>query len=79
MLISDGKSVKENATGQFDLSKLDYTKCSVEVYDYAQNKTSVKVTEATTGEYKEPTGPAKGDTTIPTVMVTGPEFFKSIK
>jgi lactocepin len=74
VLISDGKAVKENTTGQFDLSKLDYTKCSVEVYDYAQNKTTVKVTDATTGEYKEPTGPAQGDATIPTVMVTGPEF-----
>jgi lactocepin len=75
VLISDGKAVEENATGKFDLSKLDYKKCSVEVYDYAQNKTSTKVTEATTGEYKEPTGAAQGDTTIPTVMVEGPEFF----
>ena len=75
MLINDGKAVEENATGKFDLSKLDYKNCSVEVYDYAQNKTSIKVTEGTTGEYKEPTGPAEGDTTIPTVMVTGPEFF----
>ncbi len=54
---------------------MDYKNCSVEVYDYAQNKTSIKVTEGTTGEYKEPTGAAEGDTTIPTVMVTGPEFF----
>ncbi|WP_346962122.1 cell wall-binding repeat-containing protein [Clostridium sp.] len=75
VLINDGKAVEENATGKFDLSKLDYKNCSVEVYDYAQNKTSIKVTEGTTGEYKEPTGPAEGDTTIPTVMVTGPEFF----
>ncbi|MEW8995546.1 cell wall-binding repeat-containing protein [Clostridium sp.] len=75
VLISDGKAVEENATGKFDLSKLDYKNCSVEVYDYAQNKTSIKVTDGTTGEYKEPTGPAQGDTTIPTVMVTGPEFF----
>ncbi len=75
VLISDGKAVEENATGKFDLSELDYKKCSVEVYDYAQNKTSIKVTEATTGEYKEPTGAAQGDTTIPTVMVEGPEFF----
>ncbi len=75
VLISDGKAVEENATGKFDLSKLDYKKCSVQVYDYAQNKTSLKVTEATTGEYKEPTGAAQGDTTIPTVMVEGPEFF----
>lgn len=75
VLISDSKAVEENATGKFDLSKLDYKKCSVEVYDYAKNKTSIKVTEATTGEYKEPTGAAQGDTTIPTVMVEGPEFF----
>ncbi len=75
VLISDGKAVEENASGKFDLSKLDYKKCSVEVYDYAQNKTSIKVTEATTGQYKEPTGEAQGDTTIPTVMVEGPEFF----
>ncbi|MGN9163548.1 cell wall-binding repeat-containing protein [Clostridium sulfidigenes] len=75
VLISDGKVEEENATGKFDLSELDYKKCSVEVYDYAQNKTSIKVTEATTGEYKEPTGAAQGDTTIPTVMVEGPEFF----
>ncbi|MFR1709301.1 MAG: cell wall-binding repeat-containing protein [Clostridium sp.] len=75
VLISDGKAVQEKATGEFDLSKLDYKKCSVEVYDYAQNKTSIKLTDGTVGEYKEPTGPAEGDTTIPTVMVTGPEFF----
>ncbi len=75
VLISDGKAVEENATGKFDLSKLDYKKCSVEIYDYAQNKTSIKVTEATAGEYKEPTGAVQGDTTIPTVMVTGPKFF----
>lgn len=75
VLISDGKAIQENATGKFDLSKLDYKTCSVEVYDYAQNKTSIKVTDGTVGEYKEPTGAAQGDTTIPTVMVKGPEFF----
>lgn len=75
VLISNGEVVEENATGKFDLSELNYKECSVEVYDYAQNKTSIKVTEATTGEYKEPTGAAQGDTTIPTVMVEGPEFF----
>ncbi|WP_346917599.1 cell wall-binding repeat-containing protein, partial [Clostridium sp.] len=74
VLINDGEPIDANTTGKFDLSKLDYTKCSVEVYDYARNKKSVKVTEATTGEYKEPTGPAQGDTTIPAVRITGPEF-----
>lgn len=74
-LVADGKVVLENETGAFKLGDIKPNQCTLEVYDYAGNKTVVDLTDVVPGKYQEPTGPAEGDKTIPTVMVTGPEFF----
>ncbi|MEG1257345.1 S8 family serine peptidase [Clostridium sp.] len=78
VVINDGKEIASNDTGNFELKDVDYTTCTVEVYDFARNKETINLAQAISGEFKEPTGPAQGDKTIPAVMVTGPEFFGTV-
>ncbi|MEG0307236.1 MAG: S8 family serine peptidase [Clostridium sp.] len=75
VLVNEGKEITTNDTGIFNLKDVDYKNCTLEIYDYARNKEVVNLSEAIPGEFKEPTGPSEGDKTIPTVMVSGPEFF----
>lgn len=89
-IVDGDKVVAENSEGKFDLSKLDYSnKARVRVYDYAGNYTEKKLpgkNEIDTDtpvdpenpevpSYNEPTGPAQGDTTMPTIKVMTPDFL----
>lgn len=75
VVYNEGEEIASNDTGIFELPDVDYKTCTVDIYDFAKNIETSNLVEAISGEFIEPIGPAEVDKTIPTVMVTGPEFF----
>ncbi|MGV8982435.1 cell wall-binding repeat-containing protein [Clostridium sp.] len=75
VITNDGEEITSNDTGIFDLNAVDYKTCTVNVYDFARNIETLNLIDSINGEFKEPTGATVGDKTIPTIMVTAPEFF----